>query len=91
MPQTPAHRDQALAELRAVLGQRHGFDGENENTLIPYFDAIHRAEQIDQVFGGLQFFLGSVGILILLLGAVGIANVVLMSVAARTFKSSDER
>ena len=85
-PQTPEVKDQALAELRTVLGRRHGFDPDNSNTLIPYFDAIDRGAQIDSVFHGLEIFLGAVGALILLLGAVGVANVVLMSVAARTFE-----
>lgn len=85
-PRTPEHRDLALQELRESLGPRRGFDPDNQNTLIPYFDAIERARQIEGVFGGLEFFLGSVGILILLLGAVGVANVVLMSVTARTFE-----
>jgi len=76
----------ALAEVRAVLGRRHGFDADNTNTLVPYFDAFERKAKIDAVFGGLEIFLGAVGALILLLGAVGVANVVLMSVAARTFE-----
>jgi putative ABC transport system permease protein len=83
-PKSPAHKEAALHELRTVLGQRHGFDPENANTLIPYFDAMDRAQQIEDVFGGLELFLGAVGALILLLGAVGVANVVLMSVTART-------
>ena len=41
-PKSPDQKEQALAELRQALGQRRGFDGSNENTLIPYFDAIHR-------------------------------------------------
>src|SRR5690606_23302282 len=53
---------------------------------LPYFDAIGRGERIDRVFGGIELFLGAVGLLILLLGAVGVANVVLMSVTARTFE-----
>ncbi len=85
-PRTPAHREAALAELRAVLGRRHGFDADNANTLIPYFDAIERGAEIDAVFGGMEIFLGAVGVLILLLGAVGVANVVLMSVTSRTFE-----
>ena len=79
-------KDTALGEIRGVLGKRRGFDGNNENTLVPYFDAYERKAKIDAVFGGLEIFLGAVGILILLLGAVGVANVVLMSVAARTFE-----
>ncbi len=83
-PATPELKDQALAELRAGIGRRHGFAADNENALIPYFDGIARAARIDGVFGGLQVFLTAVGVLILLLGAVGVANVVLMSVSART-------
>ena len=85
-PKTAALKKEALAEMRDVLGARHGFDPTNENTLVPYFDAIERKSQIDSVFGGLENFLVAVGTLILLLGAVGVANVTLMSVSARTFE-----
>jgi len=83
-PRTPGDRDLALAQMREVLARRHGFDASAEGTLVPYFDAIERTRQVERVFGGLETFLGTVGALILLLGAVGVANVVLMSVAART-------
>ena len=82
----PEDKQTALAEVRDVLGNRHGFDPDNTNTLVPYFDAYERKAKIDAVFGGLEIFLGAVGVLILLLGAVGVANVVLMSVTARTFE-----
>lgn len=85
-PRPDADRHAALAEVRELLGRRKGFDGSNPNTLVPYFDAFERRERIDQVFGGLEVFLGAVGVLILLLGAIGVANVVLMSVSARTFE-----
>lgn len=85
-PRSPEVKETALAEVREVLGRRHGFDPANENTLVPYFDAYERRAVIDSVFGGLETFLRAVGVLILLLGAVGVANVVLMSVAARTFE-----
>ncbi len=83
-PLTPAHKEAALSEVRAALAYRRGFDPDNKNTLIPYFDAIDRSQRIEEVFGGLEVFLGAVGALIMLLGAVGVANVVLMSVTART-------
>lgn len=85
-PRDDVDREAALGEVRAVLGERHGFDPTNRNTLVPYFDGFERQERLDQVFGGLETFLGAVGLLILLLGAIGVANVVLMSVTARTFE-----
>jgi len=85
-PKSVELKDTALAEVREVLGRRHGFDPDQRNTLVPYFDAFDRKAKIDAVFGGLELFLGAVGLLILLLGAVGVANVVMMSVTARTFE-----
>ncbi|MFT5288568.1 MAG: putative ABC transport system permease protein [Planctomycetota bacterium] len=85
-PRDDVDREAALAEVRHVLAERHGFDPDEKNTLVPYFDAFERKQRIDQVFGGLEVFLGAVGLLILLLGAIGVANVVLMSVTARTFE-----
>jgi len=83
-PRTPEHKEAALHEVRLAIGSRRGFDGDNPNTIVPYFDAVARGQQIEEVFGGLRVFLGAVGLLIMLLGAVGVANVVLMSVTART-------
>ncbi len=85
-PKEPEQKAAALQEVRDVLGARHGFDPQNENTLVPYFDSYERRAKIDAVFGGLETFLSAVGALILALGAVGVANVVLMSVTARTFE-----
>ncbi|MEM7305921.1 MAG: ABC transporter permease [Planctomycetota bacterium] len=85
-PHADAGKEAALDEVRGVLARRHGFDPDQENTLVPYFDAFERKARIDAVFGGLEVFLGAVGALILLLGAIGVANVVLMSVTARTFE-----
>jgi putative ABC transport system permease protein len=83
-PREAAGKEAALDEVRRILAHRHNFDPESKNTLVPYFDAYERKERIDSVFGGMRVFLGAVGALILLLGAIGVANVVLMSVTART-------
>jgi putative ABC transport system permease protein len=85
-PGEEAGKQAALRDAREVLGRRHGFDPDQANTLVAYFDAFERRARIDAVFGGLEVFLGAVGALILLLGAIGVANVVLMSVTARTYE-----
>lgn len=85
-PRSRDLKEQALAEVRAALAERYHFSPDDRNAVLPYFDAIARGERIDRVFGGIRTFLGAVGLLILLLGAVGVANVVLMSVTARTFE-----
>ncbi len=78
--------DEALAQIRGALAERYHFDPKDDNTVLPYFDGIAKGREIDRVFGGIKWFLGAVGLLIILLGAVGVANVVLMSVTARTFE-----
>jgi len=85
-PRSPELKEHALAQARAAFSERYHFDPDDENTVVPYFDAIDRGLKIDRIFGGIKLFLGAVGMLILLLGAVGVANVVLMSVTARTFE-----
>ncbi|TAH39404.1 MAG: ABC transporter permease [Planctomycetota bacterium] len=85
-PVAGAGRDEVLGELRAILGERYGFSAGDPSAITPYFDALDRGRRMDAVFGGLDLFLSAVGALILLLGAVGVANVVLMSVAARGFE-----
>lgn len=85
-PKSPELKDLALAQARAAFADRYHFDPDDESTVLPYFDAIERGQKIDRIFGGIHMFLGAVGLLILLLGAVGVANVVLMSVTARTFE-----
>lgn len=85
-PRDPSLRDAALLQICNALADRYHFDQGDLNTVLPYFDSIERGLRIDRVFGGIKLFLLAVGLLILLLGAVGVANVVLMSVASRTFE-----
>jgi ABC-type antimicrobial peptide transport system permease subunit len=85
-PRKDDGKEVALSQVREVLGRRHGFDPTSPNSLVAYFDAYERGARIDAVFGGLRWFLVGVGVLIMSLGAIGVANVVLMSVTARAFE-----
>ena len=85
-PREIAERDLAVEQFRHVMGARYGFGPEDKNAVLVYFDAIGRAERIGTIFGGLRLFLSLVGISILAIGAVGVMNVVLVSVAARRFE-----
>jgi putative ABC transport system permease protein len=85
-PRSPEERDLALRQFREVMGARYGFEPDDRNAVVIYFDAIERARSIEAVFGGLRIFLAAVGALILAIGAIGVMNVVLVSVAARKFE-----
>jgi putative ABC transport system permease protein len=85
-PRSIEDRDLALHQFRQVMGSRYGFAPEDRNAVVIYFDSIERAKSIRAVFGGLRIFLAAVGIMILGIGALGVMNVVLVSVAARRFE-----
>lgn len=85
-PRSTEDHDLALRQFREVMGARYGFDPDDRNAVVIYFDSIERARSIEAIFGGLRIFLAAVGMLILLIGGIGVMNVVLVSVAARKFE-----
>lgn len=85
-PRSSADKELALRQFREVMGARYGFSPDDRNAVITYFDSIERAQAIEAIFGGMRLFLSAVGVLILLIGGVGVMNVVLVSVAARTYE-----
>ncbi|MGA7340870.1 MAG: ABC transporter permease [Terracidiphilus sp.] len=82
----PAIRDDAAAAVAAVhrtIAARHGFDP----ALLDAFnewDTIQEDRLIGVIFTAMDIFLGGVGIVTLGLGAVGIINIMLVSVTERT-------
>jgi putative ABC transport system permease protein len=73
----------ALAAVHRVIAERHGFDpamGDAFNE----FDTITEEKMIGAIFSAMDVFLGGVGLVTLALGAVGIINIMLVSVTERT-------
>jgi putative ABC transport system permease protein len=73
----------AMPAVHRVLAERHGFDP----SLIDAFDewdTIKEEKTIGVIFDAMDIFLGGVGIVTLGLGAVGIVNIMLVSVSERT-------
>ncbi len=74
---------EAVAAVHRLIAQRHGFDP----SLIDAFqewDTIQEMKMIGAIFTAMDVFLGGVGIVTLGLGAVGIINIMLVSVSERT-------
>jgi len=83
---TPTSREAhtlARDEARAVVAKNHNFDVKNEDAFEDW-DTVKSQEMVGKIFDAMNMFLGSVGLVTLALGAIGIINIMLVSVAERT-------
>jgi len=82
----PTIRGESVAALAAadrVIAERHGFDPSQKDAF-DQFDSIEEERMLGAIFDAMDIFLGGVGIVTLGLGAVGIINIMLVSVTERT-------
>jgi putative ABC transport system permease protein len=70
-------------ELHQIIARRHGFDPRLEDAFEDW-DTIENSQRVDKIFDAMDYFLGVVGFVTLALGAIGIVNIMLVSVAERT-------
>jgi putative ABC transport system permease protein len=73
----------AVAGVHRVIGERHGFDPALKDAFNEW-DTIQEGKMVGAIFDAMDIFLGGVGIVTLGLGAVGIINIMLVSVTERT-------
>ncbi len=71
------------AELLATLGSRHRFDPQDKEAA-GVWDTVENAQEFKQMTDGMKMFLGAVGFTTLLLGGLGVMNVMLVAVRERT-------
>jgi putative ABC transport system permease protein len=83
--QPATHGDTAAAvpAVHRVIAERHGFDPSLKDAFEEW-DTIQEEHMIGAIFNAMDIFLGGVGIVTLALGAVGIINIMLVSVTERT-------
>ena len=82
-PTTRGNIVAAVAAVHRVIAQRHGFDPSMKDAF-DEFNTIQEEKMIGAIFTAMDVFLGGVGIVTLGLGAVGIINIMLVSVTERT-------
>ena len=73
----------AVAAVHRVIAERHGFDPSMKDAFQDW-DTIKEMKMVGAIFTAMDVFLGGVGIVTLGLGAVGIINIMLVSVSERT-------
>lgn len=82
-PRTRQEHLLAKDAVHKVIARRHGFDWRNKDSFRGW-DTIQGAENVGKIFDAMNLFLGSVGLVTLALGAIGIINIMLVSVSERT-------
>ena len=82
-PRIPGDNLIAKKQVHEIIARRHGFDPDAPEAFNEW-DTIHTEQLVGKIFTAMDIFLGSVGLVTLALGAVGIINIMLVSVTERT-------
>jgi len=82
-PFKPSEHLAAKQEVHEILARQHGFDPKLEESFEDW-DTIENNQRVGRIFDGMDYFLGVVGVITLALGAIGIINIMLVSVTERT-------
>ncbi len=75
--------DAAELQVRQILAREIGFDPLDKDAL-PIWNTVKQAKLMARMFNSLRVFLSSVAIVTLILGGVGVMNIMLLSVGERT-------
>jgi putative ABC transport system permease protein len=79
----PQDMGAVLKEFRSVLGRKYGFDPEDERAL-GIWDTVSGERIMRNMLAGIQIFLGIIGAMTLVIGGVGVANIMYATVKERT-------
>jgi putative ABC transport system permease protein len=82
-PAVKGEADASKAAVHRLIGERHNFDPSLKDAFDEW-DTIEEEKIIGTIFSAMDIFLGGVGVVTLGLGAVGIINIMLVSVTERT-------
>jgi putative ABC transport system permease protein len=73
----------ALQEVRKIIAHNHGFDYRDDDAF-EVWDTVRQAKMMGLIFQAMNVFLGTVGLVTLALGAIGVINIMLVAVSERT-------
>src|ERR1022692_1463352 len=73
----------AQDEARRVIARNHGFDYRDEDAFEGW-DTVKQAQMMGTIFDTMHEFPGTVGLVTLALGAIGVINIMLVAVSERT-------
>ena len=73
----------AQAEVHKIVARNHQFDP-NDQDAFDEWDSIQSSKMVNTIFDVMNMFLGTVGMVTLALGAIGVINIMLVAVSERT-------
>jgi putative ABC transport system permease protein len=82
-PTVPAEHVVAREEVQKIIARNHGFDYRDQDAF-EIMDTVQQAEMMGKIFDAMNMFLGTVGIVTLALGGIGVINIMLVAVNERT-------
>jgi len=82
-PKSVEQHEACKHEVRVTLARMDRYDP-NDKEACPIWDTVQEAKAFRQMTDGMKYFLGAVGIVTLLLGGLGVMNVMLVAVRERT-------
>lgn len=83
VPRSADDHEEAIRQVRALLGRRHGFKPADEGALW-IWDTVRDARMVGRIYDSMQVFLAFVAVITLGLGGLGVMNIMLVAVAERT-------
>ncbi len=82
-PDRPDHMKLVLEELHKILGSKYGFDPKDKR-VFGIWDTVESHKVTRNLLMGIELFLGIIGALTLIIGGVGVANIMYAVVKERT-------
>lgn len=81
-PDSPDRLKFVLEEMHKILGAKYGFDPKDER-VFGIWDTVENGEITRKILLGIEIFLGIIGALTLIIGGVGVANIMYAVVKER--------
>src|SRR5438093_3165871 len=82
-PLNKAEHLRSKEEVHLIIARLHGFNPKLDDVFEDW-DTVENSQKVGKIFDAMDYFLGVVGLVTLVLGAIGIVNIMLVSVAERT-------
>jgi putative ABC transport system permease protein len=83
VPRSLEEHETCKAQVRRALGRIHHFDPLDKEAA-PIWDTVEGAKAFEKLMDAMKYFLGAVGCTTLLLGGIGVMNVMMVAVRERT-------